>query len=168
MTCNNVLILVRIRGTFVFLQICRKSENIYNMDTAMKLFVSILRKNRQSITDQRLNIFKILATQESLTMATILSKAPDIDRSSIYRTIALFEQLGIVDRLHFGFKHRFELSDKFRQHHHHLHCQKCGQIQPIKHDNQLEEAIATVAKQAGFLPTSHVIEVNGICINCRK
>lgn len=155
-----------IRELLLFLQICRKFEKIYNMDVATRLFKSILRNNHQSLTKQRLEIFQVLSVHDSLDMASILSNIPNIDRSSAYRTLALFERLGIVDRLHFGFKHRFELSDKFRQHHHHLHCQKCGRIIPIERNENLENSITLIAKLANFHPTNHVIEINGLCENC--
>lgn len=90
------------------------------------------------------------------------------DRASVYRTIALFEQLGIVQRLQIGWKYKLELSDDFHQHHHHLTCLQCGAIRPLNEDPRLEKRLALLAEAQDFLMVNHQLEIQGVCKNCRK
>ena len=90
-----------------------------------------------------------------------------VDRASVYRTIQLFEQLGVVQRLQIGWKYKLELSDKFSTHHHHLSCVKCGSTIAIDEDAALEQRMRLLAKQHGFLPQDHQLEIRGLCESCQ-
>ena len=89
-----------------------------------------------------------------------------MDRASVYRTISLFERLGILDRLNIGWKYKLELSDKFAQHHHHLTCLNCHKITPIN-AAKLEAIIAAIGAEQHFTPTEHQIEIQGYCVGCK-
>jgi Fur family ferric uptake transcriptional regulator len=100
-------------------------------------------------------------------MKELINKTPAMmDRASVYRTVTLFEKLGIVQRINIGWKYRIELSDKFADHHHHLVCTKCSKIIPIDADN-LEVFIEQVAAQNKFKAINHQVEIQGLCNKCR-
>lgn len=94
--------------------------------------------------------------------------AGQIDRASLYRTINLFEKLGIVNRVNIGFKYKVELSDTFARHHHHLSCISCGQIINIDRDQRLEKIISQLSESYGFASVVHQLEMQGLCEQCRK
>lgn len=48
-----------------------------------------------------------------------------------------------------------------------LMCQQCGDVQEFS-DNQLNNTLADISKQSGFLLKSSVIELSGICPSCQK
>lgn len=96
----------------------------------------------------------------------IMACGEQVDRASIYRTIALFEQLGIVKRLQIGWKYKLELSDSFHHHHHHLTCLKCGAVAPLAEDQQLEQRLAHLAKNSNFTMQEHLLEIQGLCLSC--
>lgn len=89
-----------------------------------------------------------------------------LDRASLYRTIDLFERLGIVHRLQMGWKYKLELSDKFAHHHHHLTCLDCGEVTPLQEDIGLEKHIANILKPYAFTESSHDLEIRGYCLSC--
>lgn len=89
-----------------------------------------------------------------------------VDRATIYRTIDLFEQLGIVNRLNIGWKYKVELSDMFADHHHHFHCTNCGTTFPLPASPMLETMIDTVAGKSGYSPRGHQLEIYGLCSGC--
>ena len=127
---------------------------------------TILKQNGYSVTKQRLIIFDLLAGNEALAMTQLIKKALGrIDTVSIYRNIALFEKLGIVQRLNIGWKYKFELTDKFAEHHHHLTCKTCGKVIEIN-EYSLESFIQQVADQNKFVAQKHQIEVQGLCSEC--
>lgn len=126
-----------------------------------------LRNNGYSTTEARLSVFKTLEKHEPQTMADIIDSLPGIDRASVYRTIALFERLGIVRRLQIGWKYKLELSEDFNYHHHHISCTNCGSIFPIREDKDLEATIISLAREYGFKPQDHQLEIQGICAKCQ-
>jgi Fur family ferric uptake transcriptional regulator len=137
------------------------------VDTAHSELQSILSDNKYSLTKPRQVVFDVFNEQAPLTISQAIDLVGDrIDRASVYRTIALFEKLGILNRLSFGFKFKFELSDKFREHHHHLVCLSCGAIEEIN-EQTLEDFIHKAATKSGFQIQNHQLEIQGLCQNCQ-
>lgn len=120
-----------------------------------------------SVTRSRKLVFQAIMNYGPLSLAE-LTKSVDqsIDRSSVYRTIALFEQLEIVSRLSFGWKYKFELSDRFSPHHHHISCTVCGSIQPLPDNSFIEVQLSKMAAETDYTLTSHQLELRGICPSC--
>lgn len=90
-----------------------------------------------------------------------------VDRASLYRTISLFERLGIVQRMYIGWKYKVELSDIFAHHHHHITCTSCGRIVVIKEEDQLEAMLSSIAARYDFVAQGHQLEIQGLCSTCR-
>ena len=97
----------------------------------------------------------------------VLACRGKVDRASVYRNIALFEHLGIVQRLQIGWKYKLELSDNFNHHHHHMTCVRCNQTTALPEDQQLESRLQQLARTRGFAPQDHQIEIRGLCQNCQ-
>lgn len=100
-------------------------------------------------------------------MAELAKACASIDRASVYRTITLFERLGIVKRLQMGWKYKLELSDAFQHHHHHLTCSRCGRIIPLPEDERLEKRLRQLVDTLGFDMRDHQLEIQGYCDSCR-
>lgn len=127
-----------------------------------------LKSSGCSYTVPRRVVFEQLAKYKSpMTTATLAEAcAPTIDRATVYRTVELFERLGIVNRMWHGFKSQIELSEIFTPHHHHAVCQNCGKSIDLV-SPELEKLLAYIAKQHNFLALNHVIELSGYCKNCQ-
>jgi Fur family ferric uptake transcriptional regulator len=136
------------------------------MSSATDIFRQLLKEQGYNVTNARLAVFKALVGHEPMSMRTLVERSGAIDRASVYRAIDLFEKLGIVQRLNTGWKYRLELTDKFTDHHHHLTCTQCGKTTALNED-ELEAFIENIAHEYGFSPTSHQIEIQGICNECR-
>jgi Fur family transcriptional regulator, ferric uptake regulator len=137
------------------------------MFAELDAFKRLLKEQRQSVTKTRLAVFKALLDQEPLSMHQLVDRVADADRASVYRTIDLFERLGIVQRLNTGWKYKIELSDKFAAHHHHLTCTHCGATIPMN-EQELEAVIDKLARAHGFQPMAHQIEIQGLCGVCSQ
>ena len=136
------------------------------MATSHELLAQLLKAQGLSITKPRRSVFEALLSQEPLTMHELVDRTPQIDRASVYRTVELFERLGIIQRLTVGWKYKLELSDKFAAHHHHITCTQCGRTVALS-EHELEQVIDQLATQHGFVATGHQIEIQGTCETCR-
>lgn len=134
------------------------SDNGYKTTIQRSLIYDILREN----------INKHLSTEEVYEL--IKNKNTKMGIATIYRTLQLFEEIGLVYKHNFddGYS-RYEIlspnSSEIHQHHH-LLCKKCGDIIEVKEDlmNSLEEIIE---KQYNFEILNHVVKFTGICSQCR-
>ncbi len=128
-----------------------------------------LAANRLSTTAPRRHVFQALLEGDPLTMAELVSRClPQTNRASVYRTVSLYERLGIIHRLQVGWKYKLELSDKFQHHHHHMHCTACGLLISFAEDSILEERLRKIATGASFVPADHLLEIRGRCNRCSQ
>lgn len=135
------------------------------MHTTEKL-AKILREAGYSVTEPRVAVFECLrAIAEPISTTELAKTISTIDRVSVYRTVELFEKIGIIHRVWTGFKSKVELSDAFSPHHHHFTCLKCGKTVGLKSD-KLEEALHEFEAQHGFNLTHHSVELSGYCSSC--
>lgn len=127
-----------------------------------------LKRNNYHITKPRTAVFECLQNSASLlSINELIEKVSGvIDRSSVYRTIELFEELGIIKRIHIGWKHKLELSDKYSYHHHHITCTNCRQVIAIKSDAKIERLIHLIALTNNVKPQTHQLEIEGLCQDC--
>jgi Fur family ferric uptake transcriptional regulator len=129
----------------------------------------ILRDRGYSTTKARLFVCELLWNHEPQSMRELTERAAGIiDRASLYRTIDLFEKLGIVQRIYIGWKYKVELSDAFVHHHHHISCLGCGKIVAITEEHEIEQLIHELAAKHGFTADNHQLEVRGYCASCSE
>jgi Fur family ferric uptake transcriptional regulator len=120
-----------------------------------------------SLTGPRSAVFEVLGDQ-AYSMSELQAQLQgSLDRASLYRTIQLFERLQIIQSLGQGKNRRYELSDTYNLHHHHLNCSRCGKVETIEAP-LIEHEIAQLAREHGFVPASHQLELIGLCRNCAK
>ena len=132
----------------------------------MDQFIHILSQSGHRITRARMVIFQLLLDSQSPLLTTeITSRCSDVDRVSVYRTMELFTELGIVQQIPRGWKHVYELADPFQPHHHHFSCDTCGSVTSLE-SPQLEETLQNIANKHGFTATSHTFELRGMCSDC--
>ena len=127
-----------------------------------------LAHNGYRLTQPRRLLFEVLAdTDQPRSLTTIHELLSTIDRSSIYRTLTLYQQLNIVRVVHVGWKKLYELAEPFSPHHHHLQCTVCGELLDID-TPALEHLTESIAHHYGYTLTSHHFELEGICSRCRR
>lgn len=128
--------------------------------------ITFLQERGQNVTEPRRTVFLALQNSDPLTMTELEKRCLNIDRSSVYRTVILFERLGVIQRLNIGWKYKLELSDTFQRHHHHLTCQVCGSHTEITEETDLETQLQKLADAHNFKLKGHQLELYGICKNC--
>ncbi len=89
---------------------------------------------------------------------------PGIGFSTVYRTMKLMVEAGLVSERHFGDGEA--LYENVSGHHDHLICTQCGKITEFE-DDTIEQLQRSVADRQGFLLTSHKMELYGLCSSCR-
>lgn len=129
----------------------------------MDSFEKLMRQNKHHITLPRKHVFSLLAsTDMPMGISDLTADLLTVDRATVYRTIELFSELGITKEVWFGKKPKYELSDEFQEHHHHLVCEQCGLITKI--DNKdLEKNLMKTTKKAGYKHLRHQVEIIGLC-----
>lgn len=138
-------------------------------ETATALLHKILKDNSLRITDARSLVFDLLWNSEPQTMNQLEKRAKgSIDRVSIYRTISLYEKLGLVQRIIVGWKYKLELSDVFTKHHHHISCLGCGRVVSIQEDKVIEKLINSFADKYDITAERHQFEIQGYCKLCQQ
>lgn len=141
----------------------------YMSTESRQLLQKILKDNGYSLTKPRLLVCNLLDGHDPQSMAELIKKATgQIDRASLYRTVALFEKLGIVQRIYIGWKYKIELSDIFTHHHHHISCLNCGKIVAITEEDEIEQLIDNLASRHNFVAQKHQLEIRGLCPNCQS
>jgi Fe2+ or Zn2+ uptake regulation protein len=127
-----------------------------------------LRKRGLRATSQRLVMHRLLrernrhlSAEELLDEAS--SRLPGISLPTVYSTLELFEDLGIVRRVKDGGGRL--LWDTRGDDHHHLVCRRCGRVGDIDTPLDLEGARRS-AKRMGFAPDHAEVVVSGLCAAC--
>lgn len=127
----------------------------------------IFAREQLRLTEPRRAIFRLLQkSDQPLSIADIAKGCPGTDRVSVYRSIELFDRLGIVQPVSFGWKLRYELTSPFKAHHHHLLCVQCGRLIDV-HSQKFEQLVASVSKEHNFMAEDHTFEIKGLCADCR-
>ncbi len=127
---------------------------------------SLLAAHQLRVTSPRQQIFSLLSELDRpLSIREISQHCPRIDRTSIYRTLELFTRLQITIVIPIGWKHRYELAEPFKPHHHHLQCTTCKELIAID-TPRLENMISDLATTHGYTLSHHHIELLGTCKKC--
>lgn len=136
-------------------------------------FIDALRSAGFRITGARRAICSVLAEshEEHLSAVDIQARASsrsgiEIDQSTVYRTIDVFEELGWLHHVHLGHGpgiiHLSERTD-----HHHLVCETCGRSVDV-HFDELTAVFDRLTETHGFAPTSVHFALVGTCNDCAQ
>jgi Fur family transcriptional regulator, ferric uptake regulator len=125
------------------------------------------------MTNQRRLLVEIIQNSpRHLDAAGLLEVArkrdEDIDRATVYRTIALLKRHGLIDELDLmhieGEKHYYEV--KTSRDHCHMACFRCGAIMEYASPS-FEKLKAEMAARSGFQIRVVRLEVGGVCRQCQ-
>lgn len=137
-----------------------------------KKIENTLRQRGYKITPQRRTIIgAIIDTHEHLTPTAIheLVKRENtsIGLVTIYRTLEMLAELGLICETHAGGSCRSYLMRRPAEHHHHLICSDCGKVIDFT-DCALGELERKLTEETKFKINSHLLEFLGQCRECRK
>jgi Fe2+ or Zn2+ uptake regulation protein len=130
--------------------------------------VDALRARGQRVTSQRLLILDALREADrhvsaEQVLAAVSPRLPGLSLPTVYATLELFEEMGIVRRVSTG--RGAVLFDPRRDSHHHLVCRVCGKVEDLDVAPRLD-AVTGAAARAGFEPDATELVVRGRCRDC--
>jgi len=132
--------------------------------------ITVLKEKGFKLTPQRRLILEYIHDHQShLTAEDILkyldSRAPGVDKSTVYRTLDLLEESGCVVKSevngHFIYHHTED------GHHHHLVCRSCGRTIDC-HEDLFSDVANALSRQYGFQADLKHMMLSGTCRRCRE
>ncbi|MHC0053092.1 Fur family transcriptional regulator [Actibacterium sp. D379-3] len=90
---------------------------------------------------------------------------PKISIATIYRTVKLFDEAGILDKLEFG-DGRARYEDAEREHHDHLIDMNSGKVIEFV-DEEIEALQEKIAEKLGYRLKGHRLELYGVPLKPR-
>jgi Fe2+ or Zn2+ uptake regulation protein len=129
----------------------------------MDNYLKIIRDSGSKLTvPRKIVLTKLDKANKPLTLKEIHKRCGNVDFSSVYRSIQLFQELGLVDEINFADKKiRYELVSTL--HHHHIICSSCGEIKELPIC-----IISEIKKLTEYKITKHTFEFMGLCPKCQK
>lgn len=142
------------------------------MRPEIEIFRDYVRKKRLRNTPEReLIIEEIFSKQDHFDIDELYlrlrEKNQKISKASIYRTIPLLIESGLIQEVFFEDRHLHYEHIHGREHHCHLHCLNCRKIIEFQ-DRHLKIIEKGLSWKFKFDITSHKLEVYGYCEKCKK
>lgn len=92
------------------------------------------------------------------------SSAAKVDQATVYRTLELYQKLGILYSSQVHGQTVFELAGKVP--HHHLVCRQCGQVMPLS-DDHFDELVEHLRVGHKFIAELAHLTISGLCEHCQ-
>jgi Fur family ferric uptake transcriptional regulator len=94
-------------------------------------------------------------------------KGLKVSKASIYRTLPLLLQGGLIEQVERTEKHAHYEPTFGRGHHDHMLCISCGSAIEF-YSEELERLQDEICRKRGFESVNHSLEIKGYCSKCRK
>ncbi len=139
--------------------------------TVMSDTEAMLRGLGYRLTPQRVMIVEAVRNTDEHVFAdeifqTVKSHYPHINISTVYRTLELLKDLGLVTVTDLGEgKVCYHWAEKGR--HHHLVCETCGQVLGLE-DSVLDSLQRMLLKRYGFRANLSHLAIFGTCRECEQ
>jgi Fur family ferric uptake transcriptional regulator len=140
-------------------------------DREREIFRKYLERRGLKLTAERQALFdELFARHEHFEADELLmrlrAKRKKISRATIYRTLDLLVESGIVGRVRIresGYRYeRMRAGD----HHDHLICDDCGRVVEFR-EPRIESLQDEICERYGFVLLSHSHQLRGVCRQCR-
>jgi Fe2+ or Zn2+ uptake regulation protein len=135
--------------------------------------ISTLRERGLRVTSPRLVINRVLRERARHVTAeeardAVAPLLPGISLPTVYATLELFEELGILRRVQAG--RGAVRYDPRTDAHHHTVCRRCGRVEDFDGSPGLERALRDSQAgvgQDGFAADDAAVVLTGLCEQCR-
>jgi len=123
------------------------------------------------LTPQRMMVLSAIENSDNHISAEeiyaqIVVKYPNVNISTVYRTLELLKRLSLVTETDLG-GGRVRYHPVEKGHHHHLVCQKCGTIIDID-ESTLARLQDVLLHRYNFSAELRHVAIFGLCEKCRK
>ncbi len=124
-----------------------------------------LTRPRQAVLQALFDDDDWLRPEELLILAR--ARFSSVGLVTVYRTLALLEELGIVRRIHIEPGcHGYALAGL--GHGHYLTCRSCHRVLEFAGREDLSPLIRQISRRTGFVIEDHLLELSGTCPACRR
>ena len=132
--------------------------------------ISALRERGLRMTPQRRAIVaEIMRTQGHISPTALARKVqsdmPGVNASTIYRTLALLEEKGVLAHAHLESGAEYHRTEEAG--HVHLTCSNCGDEDDLS-IGEADALIRLIEHHHGFEPDLTHFAIGGLCADCRK
>jgi len=124
------------------------------------------------VTEPRRAVMTVLAQSDvPLSPQAVMEQGqavyPRLGLVTVYRTLELFEELGLVERVHVreGCHGYLTISPGHR---HRLLCRECGRAVEFRGEDDLDGLLERVETETGYRVEHHLLQLVGICPMCRN
>ena len=116
---------------------------------------------RDAITQAAFNTTEHYTAEQLLEMARKIE--PSVSRATVYRTLPLLVECGVLKELDFGKDYKF-YDPNYIDHpgHNHLICLDCSRVVEFE-DRNIDTIEDCITKRLGFTPVTKVLRVEGHC-----
>lgn len=133
-----------------------------------QLNVAISNRQHKLTRQRRLVLETLQQSREHLDASELYqlvkTRDPKISLATVYRTLALLKEMGLVSEQHLGEEHgHFEMLPQTP--HYHFTCQHCGRVIEFELPD-LAEALQRIADQQGLYIQSVQLALDGLCDSC--
>jgi Fur family transcriptional regulator, ferric uptake regulator len=128
--------------------------------------VGDLRRSGRRLTRQRAAIWDVFVAdpERHLSAEDVAAALPDVNASTVYRTLDVLVDEGLLRRTDLGGERRYY--ERVRGHaHHHLVCERCGAVEHV-HDDVFGELGVRLRAETGFVLGDREITLFGLCSAC--
>jgi len=134
------------------------------------LFKNIFKRKKLILSRPRLLIYQELSNASSPLSPSeiyqgLLKKKRRIGLTSIYRSLNLFESLGIAFKIANGSAVKYKLCE-LEDHHHHIVCKMCGHVVELNFCD-ISDWSKKVTESTGYEVTDHQFNFYGFCKACK-
>jgi Fur family ferric uptake transcriptional regulator len=134
------------------------------------LFKNLFQYKKLRLSHPRFLIYQELSAAENPLSPqelyhSLIKKQRKIGLTSIYRSLDLFESLGIVFKIINGSHIKYKLCE-LKEHHHHIICKACGDVVELDFCD-ISDWSKKVMESTGYQVTDHQLNFYGFCKACR-
>ena len=94
------------------------------------------------------------------------NKKKRVSRATVYRTLGLLINSGIIRKVDFGHGHSHYERVLAGNYHEHMICLKCGKVIEFS-DKSIEHFLRKLCEKDRFTSSTHCLQIFGYCKNCR-
>src|SRR5437763_3849291 len=140
---------------------------------AKQRFIEFLGGKRLRVTAQRQAIIETaFGTQQHFTAEQLLEwsrqRDQSVSRATVYRTLPLLTESGLVREMDFGKDHKF-YDPNYAEHPHHNHiiCQDCEKIVEFESE-KIEKLETEISQKLGFELKMQRLQISARCEELKK
>ena len=145
--------------------------NVPIAQTPVDKFREFLDIKKLKVTEERLRIVRYIFEEHQhfdvdQLLESMRVKEIPASRPTVYRTLNLLVDAGLLRRLTFGSTTAYEHAYGYPRHEH-LFCERCGGVIEFVSED-LDRLLEAIAREHKFRPQSRKLVVQGVCEKCSK